>query len=339
MSRIEQGLSVIIPTANEYPQNAFTLQGLFNELEDFDAPWEAILIDNWCPELEAQNREQDKTSKYFQGLIKQGAAPWLKYRTYTAKLSHWNAKNVGIESASYDTLFFMDAHCLLTQGVLREMYHCYREFRCMINGSVHLPIRYLLEAPGRDLIYRARFNETQGSLHYVFTRYDRYRNHEMPFKVPCMSTCGMMIDHRLMTEAVGGWPKQLGIYGGGENFLNYTLALLGYNVMIYPHPAIEHYAERRGYHWNWLDYQRNRMIAIYLVGGLDWLDRFVETVCSDKRVNQNTMNRTRRQITSDVDLVNRRGRYKEAQATTIEAWLVQWIGSPLAEFKDGDRND
>jgi len=79
MSRIEQGLpkpeglTVIIPTANEYPQNAFTFQGLFNELENFDAPWEAIIIDNWCPELEAQNREQDKTSKYFQGLIKQGS--------------------------------------------------------------------------------------------------------------------------------------------------------------------------------------------------------------------------------------------------------------------------
>jgi len=204
------------------------------------------------------------------------------------------------------------------------------------NHPSHLPIRYLLEAPGRDLIYKARLSEKRGVLHYVFTRYDRYRRHEMPFPVPCMSTCGMMVDHELMTRVVSGWPEQLGIYGGGENFLNYTLALLGYNVMIFPHPAIEHYAERRGYHWNWLDYQRNRMIAVYLVGGHDWLDRFTEAICSDPRVNRNTMSRTRRQITTDVGLISRRAHYKELQAAPIEEWLNQWRDSPLAEFKDED---
>lgn len=334
---MEEGLSIIIPTCNEYPQVAFTLQTIHDEFHNsIDVPsgWEVLLIDNWCPEVAAQGREQDKTATYFPGLIKRGSTPWLKYHTYTEKLSHWNAKNVGIQNARFDTLLFLDAHVTPRQSVIRFMYYWYNKHQEKLNGSLHLPISYLLEAPGRENIYRARISRERGVLHYTFNSFGKYRDKEEPFAVPCMSTCGMMIDTVMMKDLIKCWPAELGIYGGGENFLNYVMAILGKKVSIFPYPAINHFAETRGYAWNWLDHKRNQMIATYLAAGKEWLERFCNHICSDPRMNQRAIERTKRNIVSSKSLLDRRAWYKKNQQISIEDWIEMWKDSPLMEMRD-----
>ena len=77
-------------------------------------------------------------------------------------------------------------------------------------------------------------------------------------------------------DKLGGWPEELGIYGGGENFINFTLASFGMNIHIMPGQPIWHYAEKRGYSWNFDDNLRNRMIATYMFGGEEMLRTFAK---------------------------------------------------------------
>ena len=52
-------LSVIIPFVNEYPQVMFTIRNIAEELRD-RVDFEIIAVNNYCDEVKAQNREEDK---------------------------------------------------------------------------------------------------------------------------------------------------------------------------------------------------------------------------------------------------------------------------------------
>ena len=75
---------------------------------------------------------------------------------------------------------------------------------------------------GMELIYKPKLDLEKGALHYSFSRYRRPSDGK-PYKVPCMSTCGMLMSRKIMVDELQMWPQELGIYGGGENFINYTI--------------------------------------------------------------------------------------------------------------------
>jgi len=264
-------LSIIIPFCNEYPQVAFTIQSLWCDLRD-RVDFEIIAIDNFHESLLKEGRVKDKGGEYLLSL--QDRHPWLKVIKYEEKLSHWNAKRVGVEHCTGDFLFFIDAHCILSRDILYNMFQFYKNEFENLNGTLHLPISYMLEQPGLELIYKLIVDLDRGLCHYSFSR---FRKSDAPYKVPCMSTCGMMIT-RSLYNYVGGWPKELGIYGGGENFINFTLAVLGKSVNIFPSLPLFHYAEKRGYSWNHHDWVRNRCIAAYLHGGEEFAFKFINNV-------------------------------------------------------------
>ena len=93
--------------------------------------------------------------------------------------------------------------------------------------------------------------------------------------VPVMSTCGMMCP-RSVIEEIGGWNTELGIYGGGEAYINWKHGTCGYNHYVHPRTRCWHYAEKRGYSWNYDDFMRNEFIAAYCVGGEEWLGKLVD---------------------------------------------------------------
>jgi glycosyltransferase involved in cell wall biosynthesis len=251
-------LSIIIPGTNEFPQNAFTVQNVITTLECTPLDYEVIYIDN----------KSTVEPNFLDGKAKNR----LTTLHYDDKLSHWNAKMVGVEAAKATTLFFMDAHCILQPDSLLNMFKAYKTQYTSLNGSLHMPISYLLEVPGRELTYKHFYNKPYGIMHYSFTR---MRTRDKIHKIPSMSSCGCMIEKEILIDACGGWPRELGIYGGGENFLNYTMAVLGYDKNIWPFNPIHHYAYRRGYSWNYDDFVRNHIIACYMWGGEVWVDRYI----------------------------------------------------------------
>lgn len=263
-------LSVIVPFVNEHPQVLFTAQSILNELRESNIKFELIMIDNWCAEVEKQGRARDSGSGKIEGLSKTNAE--MTYLHYDKKLSHWQSKNMGVRHSSGSVLWFCDSHCIVSPSALRTMFDYYLFNYNELHGTLHLPLSYMLEQPGRELIYKLSGDVEKREFHYSFTRYRPSSRH---YRVPCMSTCGMMMSREIY-EMLGGWPEELGIYGGGENFINFTMASMGLNVNIMPGKPLWHYAEKRGYHWNFDDYLRNRMIATFMFGGYEMLKTYVK---------------------------------------------------------------
>ena len=305
-------LSIICPSCNEYPQNIFTFQNVWCELMG-EVDFEFIFIDNWCKEVEEQGRTRDKGWDYMASRSK--ALPFLKALHYDKKLSHWQTKNLGVQNSTGKFLWFVDAHCIVSKNALVNMFNYYKEHHKELNGTLHLPLSYLTEKPGLELVYKLVADLPSGNVHYSFTRYPHDR--EQPFQVPCMSTCGMMMTRKIY-DNLGGWPTELGIYGGGENFINFTLAVLGKTVNIMPGKPLYHYAEKRGYHWNYDDWIRNRIIATYMFGGED----LVETFTQHAKGRPPVLERMRHDVIKKCK--PQRMQIKAQQKATIEDFVRSW---------------
>lgn len=362
---MKAGLSIIIPFAGEYPQVLFTIQATAQIFLDRGFPFEIIAVNNYCDQLVGQARRiaGKKMLEFLKGteqegciesftpedildLVKaippvwedrSGAAikasagknPWLKYVEYKDKLSHWQAKRVGVEQSEYDTLLFLDAHVVPTP-TLAAMFYQYRYDKAhgFSNGTglsrnispyfwdigtMHMPLTYkILE--WRKIIYKIVFEAP----HFWTYSFTGFKNCSTPYEVPCMSTCGMMISRHIY-DAVGGWPKSLGIYGGGENFMNYTLAVCGYKKFIYPHATLFHHGERRDYHYEYDDTLYNRMLAHYLFGGTKWLELFAR----HSKGNRNAIDIMKMNI-MDMEKEHR-DKIASIQKYDIEEWADDWI--------------
>ena len=314
-------LSIIVPFVNEYPQIIFTLQAIAQVLLG-RVDFEVIAIDNYAPEVGEMAKkdpnqpsiyERDKGGDVVHG--SQRASQWLTCLKYDKKLSHWNAKRVGVEHSTGDILLFIDGHCIPSRDSLYYMFKWYCNNIDRINGSLHLPLTYkILES--RRLIYKLVWTPERSELHYSFTP---YRDSPEPYEVPCMSTCGMMIS-RDIYDRLGGWPAELGIYGGGENFMNFTLSVMGMKKWIFPGFSLHHHGEGRKYHWYFDDHVRNKIIAAYIYGGKAYTQKYVEHSKGNPSVLQKIY----------IDVISKcegqRNLIKSRQKMTIHEWLNHWTG-------------
>lgn len=308
-------LSIIIPFCNEYPQVLFTIQSVAQELRD-RVDFEIIAINNYCDEVKKQGIEEDKG---FEAVFaSKKANPWLKVLSYKDKLSHWQAKNVGVEISTGKFLWFCDAHCVVSRDALFNMFEYYKAFHGRINGSIHLPLTYkILES--HKLIYKLVYNPEIGEVHYSFTGYRLPGTGLDCYQVLCMSTCGMMITKDLYDQ-LGGWPTCLGIYGGGENFLNFTLAILGKSVNIYCGDPLFHHGDKRGYSWNYNDYTSNRIAATYMFGGEELARKYAKHRKGNPVIIQKILDNVLHKCKSHREMI------KKSQVITINEWLKERIG-------------
>jgi hypothetical protein len=207
------------------------------------------------------------------------------------------------------------------------MFNYFCEHREELDGTLHLPLTYqILES--RVLIYKLRAKVEKHTYHYSFTP---FRPATEPYEVPCMSTCGMMMDRALYDE-LGGWPVELGIYGGGENFLNYSLSVIGKKKWIFPSPPLRHHGDRRGYNYEGKDYIRNRAIAHYIFGGQDVLQEFMKHQRGSPRALHNMYINVMNTCEAHRELI------KSKQVITIQEWVKQWRkeDGPAAIDKSGE---
>lgn len=241
---------------------------------------------------------------------------WLRYMHYSKKLSHWQAKNLACREAKGDLLIFADAHTSPARGSLSGMVNAYDRLTeehgpC----SLHAPLSYHILEDHR-LIYKLVWKPETNELHYSFTG---YRDAEEPYEVDCMSTCGMLIS-REVYDLLGGWPAELGIYGGGENFTNFASAVLGVKKFIMPGPALHHHGEKRGYHWNFADHKRNQAIAAFCYGGEAWLQAFCRKHVKYERVPAFFEHLIE---TIPAECAEHRAHIQRNQKQEIEAWIAE----------------
>jgi len=289
----------------------FTIRSVLEEL-DGRVDFELLAVDNYCPELEEQIKKsgalRDRTGEHLDALQK--GYPWLKSLHYDKKLSHWQAKNFAVANSTGKFLWFCDAHVAVRRDSLFNMFTYYKEHYEELNGTLHLPLSYHV-MEWRRLIYKLVTDLSRGEVHYSFTG---FRSSDKPYRVPCMSTCGMMMTRDLY-DLVGGWPKELGIYGGGENFMNFTLAVLGKTINIFPDKQLCHHGDKRGYYWNGDDYVRNRTIASYLFGGVDLARKFVDNRKGSKRVLFKILDDVLNSCAEHKELIESR------RVISIEEWI------------------
>jgi len=304
-------LSVIIPFVNEWPQVIWTIKSISEELRD-RVDFEIIAINNYCSEVKEQGKgDEDKAGEYLKNV--ESGNKWLKVIEYKEKLSHWNAKRVGVEASSGKFIFFCDAHCVISRDSLYKMFGLYSSSYKALTGTLHLPVTYQI-MEWRSLIYTLLSDYNKGILHYSFSS---YRPNIEPYEVSCMSTCGVIITRELY-DLIGGWPKELGIYGGGENFINFTLGMLGYKKWIMPVPPLYHHGDRRGYHSDYTDTLRNRAIASYLYGGEQWMGRFLDNC----RGHDNVKHLIHDNVIQTCN--DQRNVIKQQQVFTVKEWIELW---------------
>lgn len=351
-------VSVIIPFVSEWPQIAFTIRAVREQLEDarhheIINSYEIICIDNYCKEAFDQGVKTDRGGDHYvlnkKNLGLYGIDPeirdkatfqtghimaqsqtnksWLKCYKYEDKLSHWNAKNLGIRKATGDTLIFLDSHVVPSRGLLVEALFSYYQIKERFNEDItmHLPLSYhILE--DKRLMYKMIYEPLKGNLHYSFT--------SMPMEidrvveVPCMSTCGMIVDRGLMLT-INCWPKGMGIYGGGENYINYLFAILGVKKLLYHNGCLHHHGDRRSYSYNWTDYHCNRMIATYIFGGPEMVGRY-QVAIGD---NGNTEDMMRRSIKAGWDHIEEMTRKR--QEFSIGEFVEKWSDYRAIEYPSG----
>lgn len=309
-------LSVIVPFVNEYPQVLFTLQSIAQDLVGRGIEFEVLAVDNWCKEVGEQvtdkgKRGRDQGSEAVKACSRMNK--WLTYIEYGDRLSHWQSKNYAVQKSSGKVLWFCDSHCIVGRGAVWGMYKYYVENYQRLHGSIHLPLTYkILEA--RRLIYKLVYKPDAGEVGYSFTP---FREAEEAYEVPCMSCCGVMMSREIYDE-MGGWPKKLGIYGGGEQFFNFTMSVLGYSKWIYPQGTLFHHGEKRGYNWNYDDYLKNKYVATYCWGGEGWLRKFQQASKGRPEVKQKFADEVIRECKTHREYI------KERQKFTIEQWTEKW---------------
>ena len=313
-------LSVIIPHYHEHPQLLFTLQSLLYQLKGINH--EIILIDN-ADTPQHDHRELD-TSKYIKMKQDSGLLPTVKSLHYTDCLSHWQAKNFGCEQATPEGVFlFLDAHVLLAPNIISTMVDNYLYIK--EPATLHLPISYMLEPEvSHELVYKLVHDLDRGILDYKFTPLNNPG--KALFEVPCMSTCGMMVDKDVFFKVYKGWPSSLGNYSGGEHYINFVGALLGVKHYVVDLGPVHHYAAPRAYNLNYNDVYRNRAITMFLVGGEPFLAKYLDHLRSliVGKISPRMINKLQIEIPSIPELKERREHIERSSVTTLENWIQQW---------------
>ena len=345
--KYEKDLSVIIPYVGEFPQVLFTVQSVAQNLIESGIDFEIIAVNNYCDEAKQQGldsatramnqllskihnndlRQKETTLEaicnFHKGIHatyedRSGEAlkacarvnPWLEYMEVTDQLSHWEAKRQAVEKSKGEYLLFVDAHTVPSYKAIPRMFQEYKYKYHEMHGSIHLPLTYKILESHR-LIYKMKVEN--GFYGYSFTG---FRQKYCSYEVPCMSTCGMMISREIY-DKIGGWPKHMTMYGGGENYINYTLAVMGYKKWIYPHGTLFHHGDKRDYHYTYDGMLWNRMVAHYLFGGISVLKKYVDNVKGRPEVLESMQNKILNTYNDHRQLI------KDQTVLTIDEWVKQ----------------
>lgn len=303
-------LSIIIPFVGEYPQVLFTIQAVAQQFID-KTDFEIIAVDNFIPNHPRISASENKSGPAI--ACTQRGNSWLKYIQYQSDLSHWQAKWYGVMKSSGNHLMFLDSHVIPSRNALYGMFDMYRNLDYQYSGTMHLPVTYKILEYHRNIYKLLVEHECFYDYRFTLLPTDKHE----PFEVPCMSTCGMIISRELYMK-IGGWPKTLTTYSGGEHFMNFTLAVTNYSKYIYPYGTLYHHGAPRDYSYEYDGLAYNRLLSHYLFGGKSLLDRLKKVT----KGNPNAIEQLAKKALKDG--MAQRQHIKKSQTMLIEEWRAKW---------------
>ena len=141
-----------------------------------------------------------------------------------------------------------------------------------------------------------------------------------------MSTCGMLIRRDILVDKLMLWPTELGVYSGGEHYINFAMAVLGMSKFVFNSKPLQHYAAPRGYALSWYDIYRNRAIATYLVGGDDLFYKFIHyhKFNLQGKVSPRSIIQIGKTIPSIPELIDIRRHIELNTVVSIQDWAKGW---------------
>ena len=242
-------VSVVIPTRNEQKNLKWTLQAAMADLEGLD--YELIPVLNRCHPDEA-----DDLRRYWP--FKTGHGKVLEYND---KPSCWQARNLGASEAEGKYILFLDSHVIPSPGSFRRLIEYHEGWK----GVAHCALNYWLEPEAKALHgYRWQPEKFWGT-------WTRVKPKPPDYKVVMSGTSSSLVDRDVFNE-IGGFNEHLGIYGGGEPYIDLKVQMFGYDVRMPPDCRLWHLTETRGYNWNNADLHRNFMISAFALGGEEFLE-------------------------------------------------------------------
>lgn len=249
-------LSVVIPTRNEFTNLKFTVQSLIDTLDPaMDDDYEII-----C----GFNLADNKDFEYFAKLWWTGAGR-VKVLRYDEGPSCWQTRQRCAEKAQGDYIFWCDSHVIVRGDDLVRAIKWHEGWK----GTLKFGLNYMLDAPFRTLYqYKWRPEKFWGD-------WSRELPSPPDYRIMASGTHGL-IDRDVFFD-IGGLHSALGIYGGGEPYLDFKTHMFGYEIRCKPEFQVWHLAEKRGYSWNQQDFWRNFMIASYAIGGDEALEPLYAT--------------------------------------------------------------
>jgi glycosyltransferase involved in cell wall biosynthesis len=236
-------VSIVIPSRNEWQNLIWTVQGL--QLE-FDQDYEIVAVLNQC-----EPEEAEKLKRFWPAQTGR-----LKVIQYDERPSCWQARNEGAKEAIGDYILFLDSHVIAKHGHFRRGVEYHRGWR----GILHFGVNYWLDHPNRTL-YQYTWQPWK-----FWGSYSRRLPEPPDYRILMSGSAAVLIDRDVFWE-LGGFHPALGIYGGGEPYLDLKTWMWGYEVRCNPAFQFYHLAERRGYSWNNDDLWQNFMVAAYALGG------------------------------------------------------------------------
>lgn len=257
-------VSVIIPARNEFPQIAFTVQSILNDLETFLKPtdFELIIVNN-CPSDElSPRRALGGTVDY----LSARGIYWnriLKF-IYDPIAGNHSARNKGVKIARGKYIFMSDAHMSYKIGYFKRMIEVIEK----TDGIVHGTIGWLGAYPPSDSMgyqYTMKLgDEIRGT-------WSNYKLVDDYFYIPLQGHCCLGVKREQFIK-FGGYPTYHRCYGGGEFYMDMKWWMFGSRVSVDSQAIAYHLCAPRAYTYNYDDYMHNVMAIGIALGMDDWAE-------------------------------------------------------------------
>jgi glycosyltransferase involved in cell wall biosynthesis len=250
--------SIIIPVRNEHPNEVFTCDSIMRDCADSYIDYEIILVFNGNTDkgIEYMRKKERKSLRVIE----------------IDAVGQCQARQRGAELANSDNLLFFDSHVLMDRGCIKPILNILtKQYKSKI-GCVFFPVRYCLDLKGKLYGYKKRQDTFTGK--WTFEK--RFNE---PYRMPIGGAGAFAVKKKTVFD-IGGYNKNLGVYGGGEPYLFFKSEMLGYtNIMGVDTISsvdicVSHYGGPRGYSWDNLGLHTNFLLAAFVLGGKDFSDKY-----------------------------------------------------------------